>query len=625
MDLRPQFTRPAPPARAFTWRPLKRRLSRLIGPSFLAAALIPHCIAAAPSPAEQWSAHAAETIVAAGRLSPPAAWNTESGLRLQALEAEWYNTARGDYFNYARQTVDAVLADPNWNAPGRSPYADALLGQQLMLLYRVTQKRTYYEAAKQLHQRLAPSCGLDSHPEREWLPCRAQTFLAEYAAEFQQPADFASITRSLAAWDASAASAPAGKLAAPEDRLFSVAWMAASLSDSLASFPTDDLAHDQALAALRLAANTLARHQNPQSGILHLTRVQSSAAAAPAVDWLFVYALEKGVRLGYLPPSFGVNAVRAWRGALARYVRLDSAGHLVLSDAPPVPGNSPFDNAGQSSLGAFLLASTEMDLAPESTTGHGAIVLLDAWYNSQQRKNAAGQLQSFHYKWTDWSDSGYSLFAHMLRSAGLRTETLAAAPTPKNLQNAGYYLIVSPDIPAKNPTPHYMTSADADVIAAWVRRGGVLMLMENDPPNADIQHLNLLADRFGIHFDDVLDHHILGEHVEAGTIPIAGGGSLFPHPHTIYMKDTCAISLQGVAVALLRDRGDVVMATARYGRGTVFAAVDPWLYNEYTDGRKNPAAIYSQFDNFAAGKALVQWLVQQRPQSPSPAKQKGKQ
>ena len=66
------------------------------------------------------------------------------------------------------------------------------------------------------------------------------------------------------------------------------------------------------------------------------------------------------------------------------------------------------------------------------------------------------------------------------------------------------------------------------------------------------------------------------------------------------------------SVALLRDRGDVVMATARYGRGTVFAAVDPWVYNEYTDGRKNPQ-IYNQFDNFAGGEELVRWLLQQHP------------
>jgi unsaturated rhamnogalacturonyl hydrolase len=58
------------------------------------------------------------------------------------------------------------------------------------------------------------------------------------------------------------------------------------------------------------------------------------------------------------------------------------------------------------------------------------------------------------------------------------------------------------------------------------------------------------------------------------------------------------------------------MATTTFGRGTVFAAVDPWLYNEYTDGRKNPQ-IYSQFDNFAGGNELVKWLLEQLPKAGS--------
>ncbi len=583
------------------------------------------CAGALPANAEsarEWSAIASQATVAHGA-GPAGKWDTETGLRLKALEAEWYNTARGDYFDYAHRTVDAVLADPNWNAPGRSPYADDLLGEQLMLLYRVTQKPEYYEAAKQLRQRLSTACGLDRHPEREWLPCRAQPFLAEYAAEFQQPEDFAAITRSLASWNASTGKTVKAISAAPEDMLFSMAWMAASLADSLSSFPNNNPARDQAMAALRLAAATLARHQDPQSGLLHDARANTSAAASPTVNWLYVYALSKSVRLGYLPPSFRAGAAAAWHGALAKYVRLDSSGRIILSGAPNVDNNSRPREAEKSSLGAFLLASTEMDLAPDSRAGHRAIVLLDAWFNSQQRKNAAGQLQPYHYKWTDWSDSGYSLFGHMLRSAGLATQTLPFAPTAENLSGASYYLIVSPDIPAKNPNPHYMATAEADVIANWVRRGGVLILMENDPPNADIDHLNLLAGRFGIHFDNVLHHHVLGEQVENGRIVVAVSGPLFHQPLTLYMKDTCAMSLRGDAVALLRDRGDVVMATARYGHGTVFAAVDPWLYNEYTDGRKTPAAIYSQFDNFAAGQELVRWLIQQRPQPPSPAEQKG--
>ena len=50
------------------------------------------------------------------------------------------------------------------------------------------------------------------------------------------------------------------------------------------------------------------------------------------------------------------------------------------------------------------------------------------------------------------------------------------------------------------------------------------------------------------------------------------------------------------------------MARAKYGKGTVLAMVDPWLYNEYTDGRKD----HPSGDNFAAGKELVRWVIAQR-------------
>ena len=49
------------------------------------------------------------------------------------------------------------------------------------------------------------------------------------------------------------------------------------------------------------------------------------------------------------------------------------------------------------------------------------------------------------------------------------------------------------------------------------------------------------------------------------------------------------------------------MAVAKYGKGTVFVIGDPWLYNEYTDGRKLPV----DFDNYEAANDLVKWLLTQ--------------
>ncbi len=236
-------------------------------------------------------------------------------------------------------------------------------------------------------------------------------------------------------------------------------------------------------------------------------------------------------------------------------------------------------------------------------------VLVDAWFNSQQRTNAAGQLEYFHYKWNDVSNSGFFLFGRVFRGFGVSTDTLYSAPTVSNLKGAQFYIIVSPDIPVKNPHPHYLQPEDARQVAQWVKQGGVLVLMANDPANGEIEHLDLLADIFGIHFNPVLSHHVIGDNHDPGRIPVAGDGPLFHYPHTFFMKDTCTISLKPPATSLLQDRGDILIATAKYGAGTVFAVTDPWIYNEYTDGKNLPP----EYDNLAGAVELVRWLVQQVP------------
>ena len=134
------------------------------------------------------------------------------------------------------------------------------------------------------------------------------------------------------------------------------------------------------------------------------------------------------------------------------------------------------------------------------------------------------------------------------------------------------------------------------------------LLLENDPANADIEHFNNIADRFGLHFNAVLSHHVVGTDYAAAEIPVKPDGDLFHSSHVLYMKDTCTLSISAPARALVTDRNLVVIATEKYGKGTVLAVVDPWLYNEYTDGRKD----HPSGDNFAAGKELVRWVIAQR-------------
>ncbi len=497
--------------------------------------------------------------------------NCSQGLLLKGMRAAWYNSANGALFTYEKNTLDKcmTLASTQAATGPQDSWNAGLLGGEFLRMYEITRQPAYYNAATSLDSQLTKDC-----TESSTSPCMAEPFLAAYATAFQHDADLGAIADQFLRWQKDVQ--PSRKdSAAKQPAAISHARFLAALADALPNFQHDKVDEQRLLKAFRSEADKW--HPDNDTPL--------------SAKLLHMYAVLKAVRFGYLPVEASNHAEGEWKKLIAQPLRPDAED------------------------GALVLAATEMDLAKSAALGRGQTVLVDAWFNSQQRTNAAGQREYFHYKWNDYSDSGDSLLGHIFRGDGVNTDALYSAPTQANLAQAQYYVIVSPDNPAKNPTPHYMTAQDADEVAAWVGKGGVLVMLENDPPNADIAHLNLLADKFGIHFDDVLHHHIVndkvrGDHIEDGTIHLPGGGPVFHDPHTIYLKDTCAITLSGSAQSLLNDRGDVVMATVRYGKGMVFAMVDPWAYNEYTDGRKNHA-IYGQFDNFAAATELVRWLVEQ--------------
>jgi len=153
-----------------------------------------------------------------------------------------------------------------------------------------------------------------------------------------------------------------------------------------------------------------------------------------------------------------------------------------------------------------------------------------------------------------------------------------------------------------------MDPRSVDVIAAWVKAGGTLVLMPNDGPNSEFEHFDALGDRFGMHFNPVTHNKVPTADKTPGLLTIpAGTGGIFREEHHTYMKDTCTITVSAPAKSIYVDKGETMMAVAHYGKGTVYAVVDPWLYNEYTDGRNLTPSI----DTFAAGLELVDWLARQ--------------
>ncbi len=590
--------------------------------------------------------------------SAGAKWQYEEGTLLGGITGLWYSTANPKYYRYVQQSVDQLVPKdgsiPTYAAKDMS-LDNLLMGRQALMLYGVTLDKRYYTAAKLLRQQLdnqprTKSGGFwhkERYPSQMWLDglYMAEPFYAEYAMVFQQSKDFDDIAVQFIVsekhlrdpktgllyhgWDEAHEQKWANKQTGTSPEFWSRAmgWYAMALVDVLDYFPKDHPQRPALIAILNRLAAAVAAQQDEKSGLWFNVINKPSAKGnylESSASSMFVYALEKGVRMGYLPTRYEAVGTRGYTGLVSHFVQNTNgevhisgmirsaglggdpyrAGDLAYYGSEPVVSDDP------KGIGAFLMASSEAEMSATALKGRGKTVLVDAWYNSQMRANAAGQQESFHYKWEDNANSGFSFLGRAFRAYGIKTETLYGPPTLAALKNAQIYIVASPDIPSKNPTPHYLAPQDIPEVLAWVRQGGVLVMMENDGNNSEFEHMNQLMEKFGVHFNAVDNNMVPGSDYDKGKLLIPAGNPIFT-PKKIYMKEISSITPTTPAKSIMEWQGNTVMAVAKLGKGTVYAVVDPWLYNEYTDGRKLPM----DFENFGAAKELVPWLLRQVPEA----------
>jgi unsaturated rhamnogalacturonyl hydrolase len=223
-------------------------------------------------------------------------------------------------------------------------------------------------------------------------------------------------------------------------------------------------------------------------------------------------------------------------------------------------------------IGVFWFA-----IAVNTASGEQVVVGLDRWYNAETRDG-----RPYHYAWEDTKPSGYSEFGKLLESLGAKLASINEPASRKSLAGVDIYIIVDPDTPKEVSRPNWIDGKAIEAVVEWVEDGGVLLLLNNNEGETEFEHINQLAGRFGIRFNEDTRFGLDADpkQLQMHTFP---DHPFFKGVEKLHMRSICTLKVEPPAEVVYRFRGDNIMALSRRGKGLVFAVGDPWGYNEYID------------------------------------------
>jgi unsaturated rhamnogalacturonyl hydrolase len=132
-----------------------------------------------------------------------------------------------------------------------------------------------------------------------------------------------------------------------------------------------------------------------------------------------------------------------------------------------------------------------------------------------------------------------------------------------------------------------------EAVETWVKNGGRLVLLGNDPGNAEFERFNVLARKFGIEF---LERKQADEQGNSKLTLTPPPGSWFTPGLKFYGVDLAPLRVTASdATTLLSERDTPMMTAVRQGKGTVVALGDPWVYNEYLYTQDNRRIVEELF------------------------------
>ena len=362
---------------------------------------------AIPRPA--WSVRMADAVMMRRPLLARR-WHYEPGVALLGVHQVWRQTGEQEYYDYIKRNIDEFVG------PGGEIRTYRLEdynldqineGKLLFPLYETTGDERYRKAAYLLRQQLETHPRTSEggfwhkqiYPHQMWLDgtYMALPFYAEFARRFDEPNGFDDVAHQIAligehardprtglcyhGWDESRSQRWADPETGCSPHFWgrAMGWYAMTIPDVLDHLPGDHPQRGNLLAIFRDLAAAIISVQDEASGVWFQILDQNGRDGnylEASASCMFVYALAKGVRKGYLDPIALEAARRGYDGILARFVTLEESGLVNLHGICSVGGlgGKPYRDGSfeyyvsekviandYKGIGAFLLASAEIE------------------------------------------------------------------------------------------------------------------------------------------------------------------------------------------------------------------------------------------------------------------------
>ena len=337
-------------------------------------------------------------------------WDYTQGLMALAMLQVADSSKNEHFYAYAKGFADKFIDETGaistytvdeYNIDRVNP------GKFLIYLYKKTGTEKYKKAVDILRRQL------DTHPRtteggfwhkkiytsQMWLDglYMGAPFYAQYAKEFNRPNDFADVVKQFVivnkhtydsktglnyhGWDEQKQQAWANKVTGCSPNFWgrAMGWYAMGLVDALSILPAKQEGRADVLAIFKQVASGIKKYQDKQTGVWYQVLDQKGREGnylEATASSMFVYALLKGVRLGYLNKSYQQVAERGYQGILKQFIKNNADGTISLTSCCAVAGlggnpyrdgsyeyyiSEPKRDNDPKGVGPFIMASLEYE------------------------------------------------------------------------------------------------------------------------------------------------------------------------------------------------------------------------------------------------------------------------